>query len=97
MVLIYRKGVLYCFSLIDEDLEMLNEKIDIINKNELEAFLTLSHHYLKNISFDYMGYSTETERDIKGIPQITIEKISQDNSLYLKVDLVFSTITQNFI
>ena len=25
--LIYRKGVLYCFSLIDEDLEMLNEKI----------------------------------------------------------------------
>lgn len=95
--LIYRKGVLYCFSLIDEDLEMLNEKIDIINKNELEAFLTLSHHYLKNISFDYMGYSTETQRDIKGIPQITIEKISQDNSLYLKVDLVFSTITQNFI
>ncbi|WP_300357069.1 DEAD/DEAH box helicase [Fusobacterium sp.] len=95
--LIYRKGIIYCFDLIDEDIEMLTEKIGIINKNELEVFLTLARHYLKNISFDYMGYSTEIQKDIEGVPQITIEKISQDNSLYLKVDLIFSTITQDFI
>ena len=95
--LIYRKGIIYCFNLVDEDIEILNKKIDIINKNELEVFLTLSRHYLKNISFDYMGFSTEYQKDIQGVPQITIEKISQDNSLYLKIDLVFSSITQDFI
>ena len=39
--LIYRKGIIYCFNLVDEDIEILNKKIDIINKNELEVFLTL--------------------------------------------------------
>lgn len=95
--LIYRKGVIYCFDFIDEDLGLLNEKIDIINKNELEAFLTLSRRYLKHISFDYLGYYTEKGGKIEGVPQITIEKVSQDNSLYIKVDLIFSTLTQNFI
>ena len=95
--LIYRKGVIYYFDLLDEDLQMLKKKLDLISKNELEAFLTLSRHYFKHITFDYMGYATEVLEKIEGIPQLTIEKISQDNSLYLKVDLIFSTITQNFI
>lgn len=44
-----------------------------------------------------MGYTIEKGREITGVPQLKIEKISQDNSLFLKVESSFSTITDEFI
>ncbi len=95
--MIYRNGIIYCFQNFDDDLLMLKKKINIISRNELEVFLTLARHYYKNLTFHYMNYTIETEKEISGVPQIKIEKISQDNSLYIKIDLIYSTITQNFI
>lgn len=95
--LLYHNGIVYCFDIADEDLDILKEKISVINRNELEAFLTLAHHSFKNIEIEYKGYTVEKIKDSAGIPQITIEKISVDNSLYLKIDLCYSTLTDDFI
>lgn len=95
--LIYTNGIIYGFTPKNGDLDILKNKVDFISKNESEMYLTLSKKYIDELHIDYMGYSFVNNTDIEGIPQITIEKISQDNSLYLKIDLLYSTMRQNFI
>lgn len=94
---LYRKGVIYCFDIINDDLELLKGKLTDINKNELEAFLTLAYGSFKNLEIDYNGYSFEEKEEIQGIPQLTIQKIAQDKSLYLAVNICYSSLTDNFI
>ncbi len=95
--IVYRKGVIYCFEMLDDDFQMLKETFSPIKKDELEAFLTLAHQSFKSIVFDYKGYEVADRETITGIPQITIEKIAKDKSLYLKIVMCFSTITDSFI
>lgn len=95
--LIYRKGIIYSFEGNKDQLYMLKNSLSPIDKNELEEFLSIAYYYLKNIDVDYMGYTIEKGREITGVPQLKIEKISQDNSLFLKVESSFSTITDEFI
>lgn len=87
--LIYRKGVIYCFDLLDEDLQMLKKKLDLISKNELEAFLTLSRHYFKHITFDYMGYATEVLEKLKEFHSLLLKKYLRTTVFILKLTLFF--------
>ena len=95
--IVYRKGVIYCFEMLDDDFQMLKETFAPIKKDELEPFLTLAHQSFKSIVFDYKGYSVIDRDTITGIPQITIEKIAKDKSLYLKAAMCYSAITDSFI
>ena len=94
---LYHNGVIYCFDIINDDLEMLKEELSLINRNELEAFLTLAYSSFNNLEIDYKGYSLEEKEEIHGIPQLTIQKIAQDKSLYLMVNICYSSLTDNFI
>lgn len=95
--LLYRKGVIYVFSQKNGDFDILKESVHTIQREEVEMYLTLYKKYLEEFEIDYFGYSFVDNVNIDGIPQVTIEKISLDNSLYLKIDMIYSTIKQSFI
>ena len=95
--LIYENKTIYVFEPKDSHFDFIKNKIDFITSEESEMYLTLSKKYLNELQIDYKGYSFIENTNLEGIPQITIEKISQDNSLYLKVDLLYSGMTQSFI
>jgi len=66
-------------------------------KEELESFLTVSLSYFLNLEIEYRGYKVvfDEKRELK--PQIIIEKISRDNSLYLNIGLTISTLSYEFL
>ncbi len=66
-------------------------------REELESFLTVSLSYFLNLEIDYRDYRVvfDEERELK--PQIIIEKISRDNSLYLNIGLTLSTLSYEFL
>lgn len=66
-------------------------------KEELESFLTVSLSYFLNLEIEYRDYRVvfDKERELK--PQIIIEKISRDNSLYLNIGLTLSTLSYEFL
>ncbi|WP_319203061.1 DEAD/DEAH box helicase [uncultured Ilyobacter sp.] len=66
-------------------------------KNDLENFLTVTMSYFDNLDIDYKDYSVEIGEEKKLQPQIIIEKISRDNSLYLKVGMTVSTMNYDFL
>ncbi len=66
-------------------------------KSELENFLTVTMSYFDNLDIDYQDYLVEFGEEKKLQPQIIIEKISRDNSLYLKIGLTISTMNYDFL
>lgn len=53
--------------------------------------------YFKNIEIEYQDYKVVQGEKNTPVPQIIIEKISQDNSLYLQVTLMISTMDYEFL
>lgn len=95
--LIYRKGIIYSFDNFVDDIHFIKELNTEIPKDNIEAYLSLANHYIKDLEIDYLDYEIEEKYEIEGIPQLSIEKISKDNSLFLKVETFFSSISDTFI
>lgn len=66
-------------------------------KSDLEKYLTLAFTNFDNLEVDYKEYKIEKGEKRDPISQIVIEKISQDNSLYVKLEGVVSNITHEFL
>lgn len=95
--LIFRKGIIYVFDNFIDDIHFIQEMNTEIPKDSVEAYLSLANHYIKDLEILYNNYTTEEKKDIEAVPQLSIEKISKDNSLFLKIETFFSTISDSFI
>lgn len=69
----------------------------VFPKEELENFLTIGLSYFLNIEIEYKNYTVlyDEKKELK--PQIIIEKISKDNSLYLNIGLTISSLSYEFL
>ncbi|MGL6064047.1 MAG: DEAD/DEAH box helicase [Fusobacteriaceae bacterium] len=65
--------------------------------NELESILTIFMSSFKNVSLNCLDYTVEEGAKKTLLPQIIIEKISLDNSLYMKVIIMASTMSYEFL
>ena len=93
---IYSQGTFYKVD-IEEDTQFpLLDLFQKIDKYELESYATLILKNYKNIDLKYEDYETVLSEERNAIPQIIIEKISFDNSLYLKINSIISTMDYEF-
>ena len=82
---------------IEEDTQFpLLDLFQKIDKYELESYATLILKNYKNIDLKYEDYETVVSEERNAIPQIIIEKISFDNSLYIKINSIISTMDYEF-
>ena len=93
---IYSQSTFYKVD-IEEDTEFpLSDLFQKIDKYELESYATLILKNYKNIDLKYEDYETVVSEERNAIPQIIIEKISFDNSLYIKINSIISTMDYEF-
>ena len=93
---IYSQGTFYKVD-IEEDTQFpLSDLFQKIDKYELESYATLILKNYKNIDLKYEDYETVLSGERNAIPQIIIEKISFDNSLYIKINSIISTMDYEF-
>ena len=93
---IYSQGIFYK---IDTEEELQFPLLDLfqkIDKYEFESYCTLILKNYKNIDLKYEDYETVVSEERNAIPQIIIEKISFDNSLYVKINSIISTMDYEF-
>ena len=93
---IYSQGTFYKAD-IEEDTQFpLIDLFQKIDKYELESYATLILKNYKNIDLKYEDYETVVSEERNAIPQIIIEKISFDNSLYIRINSIISTMDYEF-
>ena len=93
---IYSQSTFYKVD-IEEDTQFpLIDLFQKIDKYELESYATLILKNYKNIDLKYEDYETVISEERNAIPQIIIEKISFDNSLYIKINSIISTMDYEF-
>ena len=93
---IYSQSTFYKVD-IEEDTQFpLLDLFQKIDKYELESYATLILKNYKNIDLKYEDYETVVSEEKNAIPQIIIEKISFDNSLYIKINSIISTMDYEF-
>ena len=93
---IYSQSTFYKVD-IEEDTQFpLLDLFQKIDKYELESYGTLILKNYKNIDLKYEDYETIISNEKTAIPQIIIEKIAFDNSLYLKINSIISTMDYEF-
>ena len=93
---IYSQGTFYKVD-IEEDTQFpLIDLFQKIDKYELESYATLILKNYKSIDLKYEDYETVVSKERNAIPQIIIEKISFDNSLYIKINSIISTMDYEF-
>jgi len=91
---IYSQGVFYEVKGLGEF--TLDELFQNIDKYELETYCSLILKNYNNVELKYEDYETINSEEKLAIPQIIIEKISFDNSLYLKINSIISTMDYDF-
>ena len=95
--LVVRNNTFFLLENEDNGFHTIKELIGNIYKKELENFITITMKYFKNIEIEYKDYKVVQGEKNTPIPQIIIEKISQDNSLYLQITLMISTMDYDFL
>jgi len=93
---IYSQGVFYKIDIEKNTQFTLVDLFQKIDKYELESYGTLILKNYKNIDLKYEDYETIISDEKTAIPQIIIEKIAFDNSLYLKINSIISTMDYEF-
>ena len=93
---IYSQGVFYKIDIEKNTQFSLVDLFQKIDKYELESYGTLILKNYKNIDLKYEDYETIISDEKTAIPQIIIEKIAFDNSLYLKINSIISTMDYDF-
>ncbi len=93
---IYSQRVFYKIDIEKNTQFTLVDLFQKIDKYELESYGTLILKNYKNIDLKYEDYETIISEEKIAIPQIIIEKIAFDNSLYLKINSIISTMDYDF-
>ncbi|WP_339017816.1 DEAD/DEAH box helicase family protein [Fusobacterium animalis] len=93
---IYSQRVFYKIDIEKNTQFTLVDLFQKIDKYELESYGTLILKNYKNIDLKYEDYETIISEEKTAIPQIIIEKIAFDNSLYLKINSIISTMDYDF-
>ena len=93
---IYSQGTFYKVDIEEDTQFSLSDLFQKIDKYELESYATLILKNYKNIDLKYEDYETIVSEERNAIPQIIIEKISFDNSLYIKINSIISTMDYEF-
>lgn len=93
---IYSQGIFYSIDIEEGSQFPLVDLFQKIDKYELESYATLIFKNYKNIDIKYEDYETTISDEKTAIPQIIIEKIAFDNSLYLKINSIISTMDYEF-
>ena len=93
---IYSQGIFYKINIEKDTQFQLLDLFQKIDKYELESYATLIFKNYKNIDIKYEDYETIISDEKTAIPQIIIEKIAFDNSLYLKINSIISTMDYDF-
>ena len=93
---IYSQGIFYKINIEKDTQFQLLDLFQKIDKYELESYATLIFKNYKNIDIKYEDYETIISDEKTAIPQIIIEKIAFDNSLYLKINSIISTMDYEF-
>ena len=93
---IYSQGTFYKINIEEDSQFPLLDLFQKIDKYELESYATLILKNYKNIDLKYEDYETVLSEERNAIPQIIIEKISFDNSLYIKINSIISTMDYEF-
>ena len=93
---IYSQGVFYKINIEKDTQFSLLDLFQKIDKYELESYGTLILKNYKNVDLKYEDYETIISDEKTAIPQIIIEKIAFDNSLYLKINSIISTMDYDF-
>jgi len=93
---IYSQGTFYKVDIEEDTQFSLSDLFQKIDKYELESYATLILKNYKNIDLKYEDYETVVSEERNAIPQIIIEKISFDNSLYIKINSIISTMDYEF-
>ena len=93
---IYSQGIFYKVDIEEDPQFPLLDLFQKIDKYELESYATLILKNYKNIDLKYEDYETVLSEERNAIPQIIIEKISFDNSLYIKINSIISTMDYEF-
>lgn len=95
--LILADDTFYIIDMVSNTFHTLKELVCTMDKNGLENFLTLTLKYFKDIEIEYGDYKVSHGEKITPRPQLVIEKISYDNSLYLQVTLMVSGMSYEFL
>lgn len=93
---IYSQGVFYKIDIEKNTQFTLVDLFQKIDKYELESYGTLILKNYKNVDLKYEDYETIISDEKTAIPQIIIEKVAFDNSLYLKINSIISTMDYDF-
>ena len=93
---IYSQGVFYKINIEKDTQFSLLDLFQKIDKYELESYGTLILKNYKNVDLKYEDYETIIGDEKTAIPQIIIEKVAFDNSLYLKINSIISTMDYDF-
>ena len=94
---VIRKDKIYHIEDIGENYLSALELNTQIDPKEMERFLTITNSYFDNLNLEYEDYRVEKLNKRSFTPQIIIEKISKDRSLYLKFGFEISTMTYNML
>ncbi|WP_371812563.1 SNF2-related protein [Fusobacterium sp. DD40] len=95
--LILAEDTFYIIDMVSNTFHTLRELVCTMDKRGLENFLTLTFKYFKDIEVEYKDYKVVTGEKNTPRPQLVIEKISQDNSLYLQITLMISGMNYEFL
>ena len=93
---IYSQGIFYKIDIEEDSQFPLIDLFQKIDKYELESYCTLILKNYSNVDLKYEDYETIISDEKTAIPQIIIEKIAFDNSLYLKINSIISTMDYDF-
>ena len=93
---IYSQGTFYKINIEKDSQFTLVDLFQKIDKYELESYGTLILKNYKNIDLKYEDYETIISSEKTAVPQIIIEKVAFDNSLYLKINSIISTMDYEF-
>lgn len=91
------ENTIYKVDLTQDVLHILKSMESKFSKAELEKYLTVAYSYGKGIEIEYNDYEIVFGTKMKPLQEIYIEKISQDNSLYIKVGVSLSNVEYEFL
>ncbi|MGL4307785.1 MAG: DEAD/DEAH box helicase [Cetobacterium sp.] len=94
---LYFQDGIYKIENFADGIHFLNDITREFPETEVEKIITLANFYFKGLEIEYLDYGLEPGEIKKIVPQLTIEKISQDNSLYLKITIMISTMDYDFL
>ncbi|MGL5542244.1 MAG: DEAD/DEAH box helicase [Fusobacteriaceae bacterium] len=93
----FRDGKFYKLDINNSSLYDLESFVTTFQQGGLEHYLTIFNCSFENIEVNCLDYMVEIGERRKVTPQLVIEKISQDKSLYLKILVSASNMDYRFL